>query len=84
MYHLLRWVNLCRCEGAAARCTTLSARCAKQHAVMESMGSWYDECAELNGLLKANQETIRVLAVELAMAYSDAEGARRAAGPSQV
>jgi uncharacterized coiled-coil protein SlyX len=64
-----------RYEGAAARCTVLSARCAKQQHVIQEMSQWYAECAELSQLLEQNQSTIQSLSVDVVHAHRETAAA---------
>lgn len=72
-----------RYEGAAARCTILSARCAKQQNVIQEMRQWYAECAELSQLLEQNQSTIQSLSVDVVQMQYGTAGASPEAEPSQ-
>lgn len=59
-----------RYEGVTARCTALSARCAKQHRVIEEMGLWIEDFHELSDLCEQNQSTLRDLSTQLVGLWS--------------
>jgi hypothetical protein len=72
-----------RYEGAASRCTILSARCAKQQNLVQEMSRWHAECAELSQLLEQNQSTIQSLFVDVVQAQCGTAGASPVGEPLQ-